>query len=118
MPRFLSYTALALVVVAAGVANRPSWSSAPLLEPSHSFEEIKLANCDEAIAAARLSPYWRKQASPDRLAVDCRPAPGGWRLTATAATGGELCELYVGRDRLIMPRLPCQGIGALERDSL
>ena len=116
MPRSLLYIALTLVIVAAGVADWSYGSSAPWLEPPHPADEPRLASCEEAIVAARHSPYWRNQSVLDRLAVECRPAPGGWRLTASGATQGELCELYVGRDRLIAPRLPCQGVGVLEHD--
>lgn len=117
MPHYLLYTALALVVIAAGVVNQLRKSSAPLLESSSPVQEAKLANCDEAILAARRTPYWRNLTFSDRFAVDCRPAPGGWQLTANMTTNDDLCQLYVGRDRLIVPRLPCQGVGARELDS-
>lgn len=117
MPRSLLYTALTLVVAASGIANQSRGSSAPLLESPRPIQETKLASCDEAILAARRSPYWRKQSLPDRFAIECRPAPGGWRLTASMTASEELCELYVGRDWLIVPRLPCQSVGARELDS-
>ena len=101
-----------LVVAAAGVANGRYESHAPPHEPPRSTDETRLANCGEAIVAARQGPYWRNQS----FAVDCRPAPGGWRLTAIAANSEQACELYVGRDRLIMPHLPCQGVGLIEGD--
>ena len=111
MPRsLLIYSALALVVAVAGVANGRHESDLPLGEPTPSNDETRLANCGEAIAAASRSPYWRNQS----FAVDCRPTPGGWRLTAIAANAEQACELYVGRDRLIAPRLPCQGVGLIE----
>lgn len=105
-----------LVVAAAGVADWRHESSAPLLELPRPADEPRLASCDEAISAARGSPYWRKQPLPDRFAVDCRPAPGGWRLTAITMMPKERCELYISRDRLIVPHLPCQGVGEREDD--
>lgn len=106
MPRSLLYIALTLVVAVAGVANGRHESLTPLERP-RPVEEPRLANCEEAIAVARRSPYWKNQS----FAVDCRLAPGGWRLTAIAANSDQACELYVGRDRLIVPHLPCQGVG-------
>lgn len=105
-----------MTVVVAGVVNRRNAASAPLLEWPRSVQETRLVSCEEAIAVARHSPYWQNQSWPDRFAVDCRVAPAGWRLTASVAVPKKLCELYVGRDRLIVPRLPCQGVG--EHDSL
>lgn len=113
MPRPLFYIALTLVVAVAGVANRRHQASAPFVVPTPTIGEARLASCDESIAAARRSPYWRNQP----FGIDCRPAPGGWRLTASATNSEQACELYVGRDRLIVPRLPCQGVGVLEDDS-
>ena len=105
-----------LVIVAAGVANWRDESSAYLLEPPRSADEPRLTSCKDAIAIARNSPYWRKQSLPNRFAVECRPAPGGWQFKARMIEAEVLCELYVGRDRLIVPRLPCQGVGEGEDD--
>lgn len=110
MPRSLLYIGLTLVFAAAGVVSGRHESDSPLIAPSPAENENRFANCGEAIVAARRSPYWRNQS----FAVDCRTAPGGWRLTASTAEPNEQCELYVGRDRLIVPRLPCQGVGVLE----
>ena len=112
MPRPLLYSALMLMVAAARVANGCYEPSVPLIEPPLSDHEIRLANCREAIVAARRSPYWRNQA----FTVDCRQTPGGWRLMASTTKSKDSCELYVGRDRLIVPRLPCQGVGEREDD--
>ena len=116
MPRSLLYLALTLVIVAAGVADWSRGSTAPLLEPPRSAVEPRVASCEDAIAIARNSPYWRNQSLPNRFVVECRPAPGGSRLRKILTTPHELCELYVGRDRLIMPHLPCQGVGEQEED--
>jgi hypothetical protein len=112
MPRSFLYSALVVVVAVAGVANRRHESNAPLVESTPFVGEPRLASCDEAIAAARRRPYWRNQL----FAVDCRPAPGGWRLTASGEDASLFCELYVGRDQLIVPHLPCQGVGASYKD--
>lgn len=103
-----------LVVIANGVANWPQEARVPHHELPRPAQALGLANCDEAILAARRSPYWWKQTSADRFTIDCRLAPGGWRLKASMVRPEELCELYVGRDRLVVPRLPCQGVGVLE----
>ena len=116
MSRPLLYIALTLVIVAAGVANWRDESSAYLLEPPRSAVEPRVASCEDAIAIARNSPYWRNQSLPNRFVVECRPAPGGSRLRNLLTTPHELCELYVGRDRLIVPHLPCQGVGEQEGD--
>jgi hypothetical protein len=108
MSRSLLYTALTLVVTAAGVANWRHESLTPPLARSRAVEEPRLANCEEAIAVARRSPYWRTLEIPE---IACRQAPGGWRLNALDAQREQSCELYVGRDRLIVPHLPCQGVG-------
>jgi len=117
MPRPFLYLALMLVVIAIGVADRPQEASVPQHEWPRLAQTPRLASCDEAILAARRSPYWRNQSLAHRIAVDCHPAPGGWRLTASMTRPEDLCELYVGRDRLIAPRLPCQGVGRLEDES-
>ena len=116
MPRSLIYIALMLIITAGGVADGRHESGESWGESSFDWSESHLANCDEAIVAARASPYWRNQSLAGPLAMDCHPALGGWRLKASATTPEELCELYVGHDRLIVPRLPCQGIGFLEHE--
>lgn len=110
MMRYSLYTGLLLIVVVAGVAN---WLRRPRMLPKPTVIDVgtQLNDCMEAITEARRLPYWRSQPNLAAARIVCRPAPGGWRLTVEAAGQVGGCELYVGRDRLVAPRLPCNGVG-------
>ena len=110
MGRALLYRVLILMIIVAGGANGRYGPDLLPEGPSPAGRDARLTSCSDAIVAARQSPYWQNE----RFAVNCRPTLGGWRLAASATEPHAQCELYVGRDRLIVPRLPCRGVGDRE----
>jgi len=122
MKHQLVWVFVLLVVAVIGLART---------QPNHIFQpsasgdaaaEVWLTNCDEATELALSSPYWRRAGCRRHLSMqvifsfECHTAPGGCRLKPTNCDHNSTfnCELYIGRDRLIVPRLPCGNVGWAE----